>query len=469
MADAVRVSVTVNGRVQEATVEPRLLLVHLLRDTLGLTGTHVGCDTSNCGACTVHVDGESVKSCTLLAVQADGAEVTDDRGHGAGHRPAPAAGGLLGRARPAVRLLHARHDHGRGRPARAQPRPERGRDPSRARRQPLPLHGLPQHRQGGAARRAAPGAAARSPSRRCPRRRPRTPRSWRRRGGRMSDDGNGTADVGQRMRRKEDPPLLQGKGNYIDDIALPGHAVRGVRPLAGGARADHARSTPRRRSRATASTPSSPARTSTSRPACRSPGSRPASRSRRPEHWPLAKEVVKHVGDPVAVVIGADTLRRRRRGRGRARRLRPAAGRRRRRGGARGRRPRAPRPRHEQGPRLVARRRRRVRARRGGGRDRAALRQPPHRGRADRAPRGDRRLSRRRPDRLELDPDPQLPAHVPRGAARHDGGPDPRRSRPTSAAASGRSSRSTARRSCSPGCSRKLGRPSSGSRRARRT
>ncbi|HTE63449.1 MAG TPA: (2Fe-2S)-binding protein [Solirubrobacteraceae bacterium] len=75
MADAVRVSVTVNGQPQTAEVEPRLLLVHFLRDTLGLTGTHVGCDTSNCGACTVHLDGVSVKSCTLLAVQADGAEV----------------------------------------------------------------------------------------------------------------------------------------------------------------------------------------------------------------------------------------------------------------------------------------------------------------------------------------------------------------------------------------------------------
>ena len=85
MADAVRVSVTVNGRLQEATVEPRLLLVHLLRDTLGLTGTHVGCDTSNCGACTVHVDGESVKSCTVLAVQADGAEVTTIEGMAKGN------------------------------------------------------------------------------------------------------------------------------------------------------------------------------------------------------------------------------------------------------------------------------------------------------------------------------------------------------------------------------------------------
>ena len=69
------ISVSVNGEAHEADVEPRLLLVHYLRDNLGLTGTHVGCDTSNCGACTVHVDGESAKSCTMLAVQADGREV----------------------------------------------------------------------------------------------------------------------------------------------------------------------------------------------------------------------------------------------------------------------------------------------------------------------------------------------------------------------------------------------------------
>jgi carbon-monoxide dehydrogenase small subunit len=75
MARPVRVTVTVNGREESKEVEPRLLLVHFLRDTLGLTGTHVGCDTSNCGACTVLLDGESVKSCTVLAAQADGAEV----------------------------------------------------------------------------------------------------------------------------------------------------------------------------------------------------------------------------------------------------------------------------------------------------------------------------------------------------------------------------------------------------------
>ena len=74
------ISVTVNGRTYQNDVEPRTLLVHYLRDTLGLTGTHVGCDTSQCGACTVMLGGSSVKSCTVLAVQADGAEVTTIEG-----------------------------------------------------------------------------------------------------------------------------------------------------------------------------------------------------------------------------------------------------------------------------------------------------------------------------------------------------------------------------------------------------
>ena len=74
------VSLTVNGVVRSADVEARTLLVHLLRDELGLTGTNVGCDTSSCGACTVLVDGLSAKSCTLLAVQVDGAELTTIEG-----------------------------------------------------------------------------------------------------------------------------------------------------------------------------------------------------------------------------------------------------------------------------------------------------------------------------------------------------------------------------------------------------
>jgi aerobic carbon-monoxide dehydrogenase small subunit len=79
---SVRVSLDVNGTTYQREVEPRLLLVHFLRDELGLTGTHVGCDTSNCGACTVHLDGAAVKSCTVLAVQADGAKVTTIEGLG---------------------------------------------------------------------------------------------------------------------------------------------------------------------------------------------------------------------------------------------------------------------------------------------------------------------------------------------------------------------------------------------------
>jgi carbon-monoxide dehydrogenase small subunit len=74
------VTMTVNGASRTAEIEPRTLLVHLLREHLNLTGTHVGCDTSNCGACTVWMDGEAVKSCTVLAVQADGHDVTTIEG-----------------------------------------------------------------------------------------------------------------------------------------------------------------------------------------------------------------------------------------------------------------------------------------------------------------------------------------------------------------------------------------------------
>lgn len=78
------VQFSVNGTTYDSNVEPRTLLVHHLRDGLGLTGTNVGCDTSSCGACTIHVDGESVKSCTMLAVQANGAELTTIEGMASG-------------------------------------------------------------------------------------------------------------------------------------------------------------------------------------------------------------------------------------------------------------------------------------------------------------------------------------------------------------------------------------------------
>jgi aerobic carbon-monoxide dehydrogenase small subunit len=80
MGATVRVEASVNGERRVSEVEARTLLVHWLRDGLGLTGAHIGCDTTNCGACTVHVNGESVKSCTVLAAQVDGAEVTTIEG-----------------------------------------------------------------------------------------------------------------------------------------------------------------------------------------------------------------------------------------------------------------------------------------------------------------------------------------------------------------------------------------------------
>ena len=82
MPDRLPISLTVNGVIHEAEVEPRLLLIHFLREQLNLTGTHVGCDTSQCGACTIMLDGRSAKSCTAFAVQADGADITTIEGIG---------------------------------------------------------------------------------------------------------------------------------------------------------------------------------------------------------------------------------------------------------------------------------------------------------------------------------------------------------------------------------------------------
>ena len=94
-----KVTLTVNGTAHEHDVEPRTLLVHHIRDNVGLTGTNVGCDTSSCGACTVHLDGEAVKSCTILAVQVDGRSVTTIEGL------APAEGPL----HPMQRAFHENH------------------------------------------------------------------------------------------------------------------------------------------------------------------------------------------------------------------------------------------------------------------------------------------------------------------------------------------------------------------------
>jgi carbon-monoxide dehydrogenase small subunit len=93
-----RLEVTVNGQARDVEVEPRLLLVHFLRQTLGLTGTHVGCDTTGCGACAVLLDGVPVKSCTVLALQAQGAEVTTVEGLAAG-----------GQLHPVQEAFHTEH------------------------------------------------------------------------------------------------------------------------------------------------------------------------------------------------------------------------------------------------------------------------------------------------------------------------------------------------------------------------
>ena len=106
------VNVTVNGSSYTQEVEARLLLVHLLRDALGLTGTNVGCDTSQCGSCTVLLDGVAVKSCTVLAVQADGSDITTIEGMAQNGRFASIAAGFLGQSWFAMRLLHAGHDYG---------------------------------------------------------------------------------------------------------------------------------------------------------------------------------------------------------------------------------------------------------------------------------------------------------------------------------------------------------------------
>ena len=116
------VKINVNGTERAADVEPRQLLVHVIREEFELTGTHVGCDTTSCGACTVLLDGVPIKSCTMFGVQADGRSVTTVEGLAGRRRAAPDPGGVQGGARPAVRVLHAGHDAHRRRAHRDRTR-----------------------------------------------------------------------------------------------------------------------------------------------------------------------------------------------------------------------------------------------------------------------------------------------------------------------------------------------------------
>ena len=127
----VKINLTVDGASVADDVEPRMLLVQYLREKLGKTGTVIGCDTSNCGACTVHLNGKSVKSCNVLAVQADGAEVLTIEGLAA------TVEGDLHPVQAAFRECHGLqcgfctpgHDHAVGRPAQREPQPHRGGGP----------------------------------------------------------------------------------------------------------------------------------------------------------------------------------------------------------------------------------------------------------------------------------------------------------------------------------------------------
>ena len=124
------VTMAVNGVRRTAEIEDRTLLVHFLRDHLRLTGTHVGCDTSQCGACVVHVNGRAVKSCTMFAVQANGDSNSDYRGVGAGWQTSSRSGGVPGTPCIAVRLLYARDGHDGRRHAGSPSTRQRANNPS---------------------------------------------------------------------------------------------------------------------------------------------------------------------------------------------------------------------------------------------------------------------------------------------------------------------------------------------------
>ena len=156
------VALTVNGKAVTGDVDPRTLLVQFLRENLRLTGTHVGCDTSQCGACVVHVDGKAVKSCTMFAWQVEGANVMTIEGLADPNGPLhPMQEAFRENHGLQCGYLHAGHDHDRGRHGQSQgQRARRSDHPPRARGQSLPLHRLPQHREGDRGRRQGDGKDA---------------------------------------------------------------------------------------------------------------------------------------------------------------------------------------------------------------------------------------------------------------------------------------------------------------------
>ena len=272
MSDRVRLGVTVNGTAHAAEVEPRLLLSDFLRQDLGLTGTHVGCEHGVCGACTVLVDGEPVRACLMFAVQADGATVATVEGL------APPGDGALHPLQAAFREAHALQC-GFCTPGilmsmvaflRDHPAAERARHPRGARRTSLPLHRLRQHRRG-------------------------------RRASLM------TPSVGSRVVRNEDARLLTGRALFVDDVQLPGmlhvafRAQRSrARPAAVGGRHGRAPAAGRdRRLHGRRPRRLLAARTAAGAAAARLPGMV----FHACTQVPLAKDKVRYVGEPLAMVV----------------------------------------------------------------------------------------------------------------------------------------------------------------------
>ena len=160
-AGTAKVAMTVNGKAAAADIDPRTLLVQFLRENLRLTGTHVGCDTSQCGACVVHLDGRAVKSCTVLAASCDGAKVTTIEGLASDGKLHPMQeafrqhhGLQCGFCTPGMIMAAVDLATPQGR------QPRRAHGARGARGQPVPLHGLPQHRRRRARRRRRHGRPA---------------------------------------------------------------------------------------------------------------------------------------------------------------------------------------------------------------------------------------------------------------------------------------------------------------------
>ena len=198
-----QVSMSVNGRQVSGDVESRTLLVHFLREDLRLTGTHVGCETSYCGACTVKLDGKAVLSCTMLAVQAEGADITTVEGLAQNGDLHPVQEGFWerhglqcgfctpGMIMSAVTLLEENDN-----PSEDEIR--RGH-----RGEPLPVHRIPQHRAGNRIRRRKDARRRAGPAG-------------------MGERMSSTSVLGGVVRRREDPALIQGGGRYTDDVKLAG-------------------------------------------------------------------------------------------------------------------------------------------------------------------------------------------------------------------------------------------------------